>query len=87
MVQVSCQIITGSGVMTIFIYKGLTRNPEIGNASVRVSPISEDWGKLGIPDLAQITNVSDKKLLNAGKYQGYYYGKTNRIGVGNDCQL
>ena len=27
-------IITGSGVMTIFVYKGLTRNPEIGNTTV-----------------------------------------------------
>ena len=27
-------IITGSGVMTIYFYKGLTRNPEIGNTPV-----------------------------------------------------
>ena len=27
-------IITGSGVMTIFVYKRLTRNPEIGNTHV-----------------------------------------------------
>ena len=27
-------IITGSGIMTIFFYKGLTRNPEIGNTPV-----------------------------------------------------
>ena len=27
-------IITGSGVMTISFYKGLTRNPEIGNTPV-----------------------------------------------------
>ena len=27
-------IITGSGIMTIFFYKGLTRNPEIGNTHV-----------------------------------------------------
>ena len=27
-------IITGSGVMTIFVYKGLTRNPEIRNTNV-----------------------------------------------------
>ena len=27
-------IITGSGVMTIFFYKGLTRNPEIENTIV-----------------------------------------------------
>ena len=28
------RIITGSGVMAIFVYKGLTKNPEIGNATV-----------------------------------------------------
>ena len=54
------------------------------------SPISGDWGKLGIPNLAQMTNVSNKKLLKAAKY----LVKTNRIGSGeggvtrvNDCQL
>ena len=31
-------IITGSGVMTIFFYKGLTRNPEIENTPVWVLP-------------------------------------------------
>ena len=31
-------IITGSGVITIFVYKGLTRNPEIGNTLVWVLP-------------------------------------------------
>ena len=30
----SVNIMTGSGVMTIFVYKGLTRNPEIGNTPV-----------------------------------------------------
>ena len=34
------------------------------------STISGDWDKLGIPNLAQMTNVSNKKLLNAAKYQG-----------------
>ena len=29
-------MITGSGVMTIYFYKGLTRNPEIGNTPVWV---------------------------------------------------
>ena len=31
-------------------------------------PISGDWGKLGMPNLAQISN---KKLLNAAKCQSY----------------
>ena len=32
--QIHDNIITGSRVMTIFVHKGLTRNPEIGNSSV-----------------------------------------------------
>ena len=46
-------IITGSGVMAISFYKGLTRNPEIGNTPSEFCPISGDWGKLEIPNLAQ----------------------------------
>ena len=42
------------------------------------SPTSGDWGKLEIRNLAQMTNVYNKKLLNAAKYQG----KTNRVGGG-----
>ena len=61
------------------------------------SPTSGDWSKLGIPNLAHMTNISNKKLLKATKY----LGKTNRIGRGvarvnnegyyltrvNDCHL
>ena len=39
-------------------------------------PISGDWDNLGIPNLAQMTNVSNKNLLKAIKY----LGKNNRIG-------
>ena len=46
-------IITGSGIMTIFFYKGLTRNPEIGNTPVWVLPNIWNWGKLWIPNLAR----------------------------------
>ena len=45
-------IITGSGVMTIFFYKRLTRNSEIGNIPDEFWLISGDWGKLKIPNLA-----------------------------------
>ena len=44
---------TGSGIMTIFVYKGLTRNPEIRNTRLEICPISGDWGKLGILNLVQ----------------------------------
>ena len=41
-------IITGSGVMTIFFYKRLTRNPEIGNTPVWVLP--NIWRLGGVRD-------------------------------------
>ena len=47
-------IIAGSVVLKVFFYKGLTRNPEIGNTSALVFQISVDWGELGIPNLAQM---------------------------------
>ena len=34
MVKFHANIITGSGVMTVSFYKGLTRSPEIGNTPV-----------------------------------------------------
>ena len=50
--KVHVNIITGSRVMTIFIYNGL-----IGNLEIPLSeffPISKDWRKLGILNLARI---------------------------------
>ena len=64
-------IITGSGVMTIFFYKGLGRNPEIGNTLV--------WVSFNIWRLEQVrftkfgTEVSNKMLLYAAKCQGYSF--------------
>ena len=50
-------IITGSGNMTILFYKGLTRNPEIGNTPSEFCPISGDGGELWIPNLARMSLV------------------------------
>ena len=50
-------IMSGSGVMTNFVYKGLTRNLEIANTTVWVLPISGDWSKLGIPNLARMSLI------------------------------
>ena len=56
-------IITGSRIVTIFFYKGLTRNPETGNTPVWVLPKIWRLGtKFG-------TNVSNRMLLNAAKFQ------------------
>ena len=81
-------IITGSGVMTISFYKGLTRNPEIGNTPVWVLP--NIWRLGRVMDTKFGTNVSNRMLLNAAKCQGYSFyrfwvikGKsTGRVGWG-----
>ena len=66
-------IITGSGIMTIFFYKKLTRNPEIGNTPVWV--LHNIWGLGRVMDTEFGTNVSNRILLNAEKFQGYsFYG-------------
>ena len=64
-------IITGSGITTIFFYKGLTRNLEIGNTPVWV--LSNIWRLGQIMDTKFGTNVSNKKLLNAAKIHGYNF--------------
>ena len=61
-------IITGSGIRTIFFYKELTRNPEIGNNPVWVLP---NFWRLGqVMSTKFGTNVSNRMLLNATKFQG-----------------
>ena len=50
-------IITGSGIMTIFFYEGLTRNPEIRKTTSEFCPISRDWGELLIPNLARMSLI------------------------------
>ena len=62
-------IITGSGIITIFFYKGLTRNPEIGNTSVWVLP--NIWRLGQVLDTKFCRNVSNKILLNPAKFQSY----------------
>ena len=76
-------IITGSGIMTIFFYKGLTRNPEIGNVHVWVFPNIWRLGRV-----IDTMNVSNRMLLNAKKIAGLqllpflsYYRK-NQLGRG-----
>ena len=62
-------IITGSGIMTIFFYKRLTRNPEIGNTPVWVLP--NIWRLGRVMNTIFGTNVSNRMLLKAAKFQGY----------------
>ena len=58
-------IITGSRVMTNFYYKGLTRNPEIGNTTVWV--LSNIWRLVRVRHTKFSKNVSNEMLLNPEK--------------------
>ena len=64
-------IISGSGIMTVFFYKRLTRNPEIGNSSVWALP--NIWRLGRVMDIKYDTNVSNRMLLNAAKLQAYSF--------------
>ena len=64
-------VVTGSEVMTIYVYKGLTRNPEIGNTPVWV--FSSIWRLVQVMNAKFRTNVSNKMLLNAAKCQIYSF--------------
>ena len=57
------KITTGSGIMTIFFYQGLTRNSEIGNTHVWVLP--NIWRLTRVMDTKFDINVSKRMLLNA----------------------
>ena len=64
-------IITSSGLMIIFFYKGLTRNPETGNTPSWV--LLNIWRLEWVMDINFITNVSNGMLLNAAKFQVYNF--------------
>ena len=63
----------GSGFMTIFVYKRLTRNPEIGNTLVCVLANTDSLER--DRDIKFSTNVSKKMLLNAAKCEGYNFSR------------
>ena len=54
--------ITGSGVITISFYKGLTRNPEV---------LPNIWRLVRVKSSRFSMNVTNKMLLNVAKCQGY----------------
>ena len=64
-------IITGSGIMTIFFYNGLTRNPEIGNSPVWLLP--NIWRLGEVMGTKFGANVFNGILLNTTKFQGYSF--------------
>ena len=72
-------IITGCGVITIFLRKGLTRSPELGSTPVWVVWLNI-WRFGQVRDTRFGPNVSYKMLLNVGKCQNHrlYYFWVNK---------
>ena len=66
-------IITSPGVMSISFYKGLTRNPEIGNTPVWV--LLNIWRLGWVMDTRFGANISNRMLLNAAKLHGYSFNR------------
>ena len=64
-------IITDSGVMIIFLYKELTRNPEIRNILVRV--LTNIWRLRRVRDTKLGMYVSTEMLLRAAKCQSHSF--------------
>ena len=57
--------------MTIYVYKGLTKNPEIRNTSVWV--LLNIWRLGRVKDNPIGTDVSNEILLSAAKCQSYSF--------------
>ena len=64
-------IINGSGIVTNLFYKGLTRNPEIGNTPSGFCPISGDWGELWIPNLARMSLIECYGMLQNARITAF----------------
>ena len=61
-------IFTSSGVLIIYFYKGLTRNPEVENIPVWV--LFNIWRLRWVSDTKLDTDVPKKMLLQSAKFQG-----------------
>ena len=66
-------IITGSGVMTVSFYRGMTRGPEIEDTPVWV--LSNKFRLGWVRNTKFGTDVSNKMLLNNEKYQSYTFNR------------
>ena len=56
-------IITSSGAMTVFYLKGIDLNRKSEIPPSEFCPISGDWGKLGIPNLARMSLIKCYRIL------------------------
>ena len=76
-------ITTSSGAMTISFYKGLTRNPEMGNTPLWI--LLNIWRQGQVRNNKLGTNVSNKMLLNDTKCHGcsfyHFWVRVNDIAI------
>ena len=72
-------IMTGSGVMTISYYKGLSRNPETRNNTVWVLPISGGWGEREISNSAWIFLIKFYWMLHNARVTAFWVIKGKPI--------
>ena len=63
---------TGSGVMTIIVYKRLTRSPEIAKTTY-VWVLPNNWRKLGIPNLARMFLIRSVECCKIPGLQFYRF--------------
>ena len=79
-------IITGSGIITIFFYKRLTRNTEIGNTPAsEFCTVSGDWCKLWIPNLARMSLIKYYCILQNSRvaaFTVFEFLRENQLGGG-----
>ena len=76
-------IMTGSGIMKIFLYKGLTRNPKIGNTPVWVLPNVWRLGRVMDTHLARMSLIECYWMLqNSGvtAFTVFELSKENQLG-------
>ena len=64
-------IITGSGIMTIFFYKGLTRIWKSKIPPSEFCPISGDWGELWIPNLTRMSLIECYWMLQNSRVTAF----------------
>ena len=61
--------------MTILVYKGFTRNPEIEIPPTEYCPVAGDWGVLGILNLARISWMKSYSTLQNARFTAYTYSE------------
>ena len=82
-------IISGSRVMTIVVYKWLTRNLKFRNTPSDFCPTSGDWSNLGIPNLACMSQMKRYWMLKNAKVTAFTFFellRENHQGRGYDVK-